>query len=253
MPNNETFENVERRIQARIVVLKTETEQLEKYLVVIEEIKQLSDDSIKLPRNDAPMIIRNNVFTDSAVEVHRPPLHPTPPSSPNKRKYTRKPKEAAVSKTFKPVEEKQCQRCKKTWPADDFEMGEFRPKRVCVHCERTESAPAKKKGRPGKARLVEPPLVPSAALRISPPDSGGQLPSKVAAIRRRPRSGDDPELVYSKPMRCPKCSSPVARFERRADAGPDDMWTCQENDCQLRVGNYNIGVDKSYSGGGAAA
>ncbi len=146
---------------------------------------------------------------------------------------------------FQPKEMKRCQRCKKERPASDFEMGEQRPKRVCNPCEKVDaSAPAKPMGRPRKSAPETAPIAEAAPL------TQDRAP-RVAPPKRKPSSAD-PEMVHSKPMRCPKCQL-GSRFERRSDATPDDFWTCLESNCQLRIGNYNIAVSKDYRGGGSAS
>ena len=58
--------------------------------------------------------------------------------------------------------------------------------------------------------------------------------------------------VFSKAVTCPKCRA-LTRMERRADATPNDNWTCLANNCAIRIGNYNIPMDRNFSEKGAAA
>jgi ParB family chromosome partitioning protein len=56
-----------------------------------------------------------------------------------------------------------------------------------------------------------------------------------------------PTLIYSHPMKCPKCNSQGTRFRRWSNANPEkECWECTAKGCLLKISHYNIKIDRTY-------
>jgi ParB family chromosome partitioning protein len=63
-----------------------------------------------------------------------------------------------------------------------------------------------------------------------------------------------PTLIYSHPMKCPKCNSQGTRFRRWSNANVEkEYWECTAKGCLLKISHYNIKIDRTYQPESTAA